>query len=81
MLWLGPGLVYLGRAVLGVLLAAMLSVIGIGIAWGMFVFWGAVSHVTLTGCGTNWTRACVSWSNTGTGTTLRESRMGRRRTG
>jgi hypothetical protein len=40
-------LVYLGRAVLGVLLAALLSVIGIGIAWGMFVFWGAVSHVTL----------------------------------
>ncbi len=32
---------------LGVLLAAMLSVIGIGIAWGMFVFWGAVSHTTL----------------------------------
>ena len=47
MIWLGPGLVYLGRALLGVLLAAMLSVIGIGIAWGMFVFWGAVSHVTL----------------------------------
>ena len=47
MVWLGPGLVFLGRAVLGVLLAALLSVIGIGIAWGMFVFWGAVSHVTL----------------------------------
>jgi len=42
-----PVLVLVGRAVLGVLLAAVLSVIGIGIAWGMFVFWGAVSHVTL----------------------------------
>ncbi len=40
-------MVYLGRAVLGALLAALLSVIGIGIAWGMFVFWGAVSHATL----------------------------------
>ncbi len=40
-------MVLVGRADLGVLLAAMLSVIGIGIAWGMFVFWGAVSHVTL----------------------------------
>ena len=36
-----------GRTVLGVLLAATLRVIGIGIAWGMFVFWGAVSHTTL----------------------------------
>ena len=36
-----------GRTVLGVLLAVTLSVIGIGIAWGMFVFWGAVSHTTL----------------------------------
>ncbi len=42
-----PVLVLVGRALLGVLLAAVLSVIGIGIAWGMFVFWGAVSHVTL----------------------------------
>ncbi len=42
-----PVLVLVVRAVLGVLLAAVLSVIGIGIAWGMFVFWGAVSHVTL----------------------------------
>ncbi len=32
---------------MGKLLAALLSAIGIGIAWGMFVFWGAVSHVTL----------------------------------
>ena len=47
MSWLGPYLVYLGRAVAGLLLAAMLSVIGIGVAWGMFVFWGAVSHATL----------------------------------
>ena len=42
-----PVLVLGGRTVLGVLLAATLSVIGIGIAWGMFVFWGAVSHTTL----------------------------------
>ena len=40
-------MVFGGRTVLGVLLAVTLSVIGIGIAWGMFVFWGAVSHTTL----------------------------------
>ncbi len=54
MVWLGPGLVFLGRAVLGVLLAALLSAIGIVVAWGMFIFWGGVSHVTLyimTGAG------------------------------
>ena len=42
-----PVLVLVGRAVLGMLLAALLSVIGIGTAWGMFVFSGAVSHATL----------------------------------
>ena len=47
MVWLGPGLVFLGRAVLGVLLAALLSMIGIVVAWGMFIFWGGVSPVTL----------------------------------
>ena len=40
-------LVLAGRAVVGVLLAAVLGVIGIGIAWAMFVFFGAVSHATL----------------------------------
>ena len=42
-----PVLVLAGRAVLGVLLAAVFSVIGIGIAWAMFVFFGAVAHATL----------------------------------
>ena len=42
-----PGLVLAGRTVLGLLLAAVFSVIGIGIAWAMFVFFGAVSHATL----------------------------------
>ena len=54
MIWLGPGLVFLGRVVLGVLLAALLSAIGIVVAWGMFIFWGGVSHVILflmTGAG------------------------------
>ena len=40
-------LVLAGRTVLGLLLAAVFSVIGIGIAWAMFVFFGAVSHATL----------------------------------
>ncbi len=47
MVRLGPGLVFLGRAVLGVLLAALLSAIGIVVAWGMFIFWGGVSLATL----------------------------------
>jgi|KNS12BottometaT_FD_k123_713_1 hypothetical protein len=42
-----PVLVLAGRTVLGVLLAIVFSVIGIGIAWAMFVFFGAVSHGTL----------------------------------
>ena len=45
--WFQPVLVLVGRAVFGVLLGGVLSVIGIGIAWAMFVFFGAVSHVTL----------------------------------
>ena len=40
-------LVLAGRTVLGALLAGAFSVIGIGIAWAMFVFSGAVSHATL----------------------------------
>ncbi len=47
MVWLGPGLVFLGRAVLGVLLAALLSAIGIVVAKGMFIFWGGVAIATL----------------------------------
>ena len=42
-----PVLVLAGRTVLGLLLSAVFSVIGIGIAWAMFVFSGAVSHATL----------------------------------
>jgi hypothetical protein len=40
-------LVLVGRITLGTLLSAVLSVIGIGVAWGMFVFSGAVAHSTL----------------------------------
>ena len=40
-------LVLAGRTVLGVLLATALSMVGIGIAWAVFVFSGAVSLVTL----------------------------------
>lgn len=47
MTWAGPVLAVLGRFLLGVLLAALLSVVGIGVAWAMFVFFGAVSHATL----------------------------------
>ena len=42
-----PVLVLAGRTALGVLLATVFGVVGIGIAWAMFVFFGAVSHVTL----------------------------------
>ena len=42
-----PVLVLAGRTVLGVILGTVFSVIGIGIAWAMFVFFGADSHATL----------------------------------
>ena len=42
-----PTLVFVGRILFGVLLSAVLSMIGIGIGWGMFVFFGAVSQTTL----------------------------------
>ncbi len=35
------------RTVAGSLLASVLSVIGIGVAWGSFVFFGAAAHATL----------------------------------
>ena len=41
-------LVLAGRTVMGVLLAAVLSMVGIGTAWAMFVFSGAVSLLTLS---------------------------------
>lgn len=44
---LQPVLVLAGRTVLGILLALVFSVVGIGIGWAMFVFFGAVSHATL----------------------------------
>lgn len=47
MTWVGPVLAVLGRLLLGVLLSALLSVVGIGVAWAMFVFFGAVAHSTL----------------------------------
>jgi len=42
-----PVLVLAGRTVLGLLLSSVFGVIGIGVAWAMFVFFGAVSHATL----------------------------------
>lgn len=42
-----PVLVLAGRTVLGLLLSCVFSVIGIGIAWAMFVFLGAAAHTTL----------------------------------
>ncbi len=42
-----PVLVLAGRTALGLLLSAVVSVIGIGIAWAMFVFFGAAAHATL----------------------------------
>ena len=35
------------RTVMGLLSASVLSVIGIGVAWGLFVFFGAAAHATL----------------------------------
>ena len=36
-----------GRSLLGVLLAVALGVLGIAMAWGMFVFFGVRSHAAL----------------------------------
>jgi len=38
---------FVGRIMFGLVLATVLGVVGIGIAWSMFVFWGATSHNTL----------------------------------
>ena len=35
------------RTVMGLLSASVLSVVGIGVAWGLFVFFGAAAHATL----------------------------------
>ena len=40
-------LYFVGRIIFGSVLAIVLGVVGIGIAWSMFVFWGASSHTTL----------------------------------
>ena len=42
-----PFLILAGRIVFGVLLAVVLSTVGIGIAWGLYVFFGASSRSTL----------------------------------
>lgn len=42
-----PVLVLAGRIFLGLLLALVLSMVGIGVAWGLFVFAGAVSKAAL----------------------------------
>jgi len=42
-----PLLILAGRIVFGVLLAVVLSTVGIGIAWGLYVFFGASSRSTL----------------------------------
>ena len=38
---------FVGRIMFGLVLATVLGVVGIGIAWSMFVFWGATPHNTL----------------------------------
>ena len=40
---LAPVLVPIGRTVLGICLGVVLSMIGIGIAWGLFIFFGGQS--------------------------------------
>jgi len=45
--WPRPVLPLAARTVMGLLLASVLSVIGIGVAWGSFVFFGAAAHATL----------------------------------
>ncbi len=45
--WPRPVLVLAARTVIGLLLASVLSVVGIGVAWGLFVFFGAAAHATL----------------------------------
>jgi hypothetical protein len=40
-------LVFVGRTGLGIVLAIVLSMVGMGIAWGLFVFFGARSLTTL----------------------------------
>ena len=45
--WPRTVLVLTARTVIGLLLASVLSVIGIGVAWGLFVFFGAAAHATL----------------------------------
>jgi hypothetical protein len=42
-----PVLVLAGRAILGVLLAIVFSVLGIGVAWGLYVFSGSRSFAAL----------------------------------
>jgi len=44
---LRTSLYFVGRIAFGLVLATVLGVVGIGIAWSMFVFWGASSHNTL----------------------------------
>ena len=45
--WLRPFLVFSARSILGLLLAASLGLLGVGIGWGSYVFFGATSRETL----------------------------------
>ena len=43
----GPVLVFGARTVVGLLLALALGMIGVGVGWILYVFFGATSHTTL----------------------------------
>ena len=45
--WVRPVLVISARSILGVLLAASFGLLGVGIGWGSYVFFGATSRDTL----------------------------------
>ena len=45
--WLRPVWILLARSILGLLLAASLGLLGVGIGWGSYVFFGATSRDTL----------------------------------
>ncbi len=45
--WLQPTLIFSARSILGLLLAGSLGLLGVGIGWGSYVFFGATSRETL----------------------------------
>ena len=45
--WIRPVSVYTARSIVGVLLGASLGLLGVGIGWGSYVFFGATTRETL----------------------------------